>query len=88
MTKRVQLSEADRLSILHLAQAVPVRIGEKPLLDGWLAPKKPTDDGTRTHTPITRKQILSLLRLPFRHIGSGPGGTKNFVPRRACFLSP
>ena len=29
------------------------------------------DDGTRTHTPVSRKRILSPLRLPFRHIGQG-----------------
>jgi hypothetical protein len=27
------------------------------------------DDGSRTHTSISRKRILSPLRLPFRHIG-------------------
>lgn len=31
--------------------------------------KPPADGGTRTHTPLTEKRILSPLRLPFRHIG-------------------
>ena len=27
----------------------------------------PTTDGTRTRTPVDGREILSLLRLPFRH---------------------
>ena len=40
----------------------------------------PAGGGTRTRTPLSRKGILSPLRLPFRH--AGLGGAGNIIPRR------
>ena len=34
------------------------------------------DGGTRTHTSLSRKRILSPLRLPFRHIGGASADFK------------
>jgi hypothetical protein len=35
--------------------------------------ESPAGGGTRTRTPLSRKGILSPLRLPFRHAGNEEG---------------
>ena len=41
----------------------------KGFLDVFEAGKEGAGGGTRTRTPLSRKRILSPLRLPFRHTG-------------------
>src|SRR5688572_12829698 len=55
--------------------------GSEPLSPSQNTFSEGADGGTRTHTSISRKRILSPLRLPFRHIG-GCGATLAHGVRR------